>query len=262
VATITEIYDYLRILYARVGKPHCLVCGREIRKHSNEEIIQSIARRGQKLVPKKTRKVMGVEINEDTVRIYAPVVVGRKGEYYQLLYDLLGKGLRKGKGRRQDTLSLREQIIGFRKIKSTTSTLWSTRYLSLSLPHSKQAAMERLSEAVERALDESEGLVKIEEHGERLVSAKFMCAYDGFSFPEVEPRLFSFNSPYGACPACNGLGTKHLFTTSRARCAMARVCAPRHLMCFWSMGERQNPPVANERRPKPPSRPRVLKTSI
>ena len=90
VATITEIYDYLRILYARVGKPHCLVCGREIRKHSNEEIIESIARTVSSHVPKKTKKVMGVEISDDVVRIYAPVVVGRKGEYYQLLYDLLG----------------------------------------------------------------------------------------------------------------------------------------------------------------------------
>src|SRR5581483_2088999 len=110
VATITEIYDYLRILYARVGKPHCLVCGREIRKHSNEEIIHSIAESVEKLVPKKTRKVMGVEINEDTVRIFAPVVVGRKGEYYQLLYDLLGKGYERVKVDGK-LLSLREQII-------------------------------------------------------------------------------------------------------------------------------------------------------
>ncbi|HXK31748.1 MAG TPA: excinuclease ABC subunit A, partial [Candidatus Paceibacterota bacterium] len=80
VATITEIYDYLRILYARAGKPHCLVCGREIRKHSNQEIIELV------------RKMM-----KGVVHIYAPVVVGRKGEYYQLLYDLLGKGFEKAK---------------------------------------------------------------------------------------------------------------------------------------------------------------------
>jgi excinuclease ABC subunit A len=90
VATITEIYDYMRILFARVGKPHCLICGREIKKLSNEEIIQSIIDNVAKSTPKKTRKVMGVDIHEDTVRIFAPVVVGRKGEYYQLLYDLLG----------------------------------------------------------------------------------------------------------------------------------------------------------------------------
>jgi excinuclease ABC subunit A len=210
VATITEIYDYLRILYARVGKPHCLVCGREIRKHSNEEIIHSIAEGVEKLVPKKTRKVMGVEINEDTVRIMAPVVVGRKGEYYQLLYDLLGKGYERVKVDGK-ILSLREQIILSKNKKHDIDALVDEILVS-EFANSKQAAMERLSEAVERALDESEGLVKIEDHnGERLVSAKFMCAYDGFSFPEVEPRLFSFNSPYGACTACNGLGTKHLF---------------------------------------------------
>jgi excinuclease ABC subunit A len=211
VATITEIYDYLRILYARVGKPHCLVCGREIRKHSNEEIIHSIAESVQKLVPKKTRTVMSVEIREDTVRIFAPVVVGRKGEYYQLLYDLLGKGYENVKVDGK-VLSLREQIILSKNKKHDIDALVDEILVS-EFSHSKQAAMERLSEAVERALEESEGLVKIEDHtGERLVSAKFMCAYDGFSFPEVEPRFFSFNSPYGACPACNGLGTKHLFS--------------------------------------------------
>src|ERR1700690_3425974 len=75
VATITEIYDYLRILYARVGKPHCLICGREIRKHSNEEIIASIVDGVAKLSPKKTRKVMGVAINDETIKIFTPVVV-------------------------------------------------------------------------------------------------------------------------------------------------------------------------------------------
>src|SRR3989338_8851147 len=80
VATITEIYDYLRILYARVGKPHCLVCNREIRKHSNQEIIELV------------RKMM-----KGVVRIYAPVVIGRKGEYYQLLYDYLNKGFERAR---------------------------------------------------------------------------------------------------------------------------------------------------------------------
>ncbi len=211
VATITEIYDYLRILYARVGKPHCLICGREIRKHSNEEIIHSIIESVAKLTPKKSRKIMGVEIHEDVVRIYAPVVVGRKGEYYQLLYDLLGKGFEKVKidGKMQN---LREQIILSKNKKHTIDALVD-EILIADFAREKQSSMERLSEAVERALQEAEGLVKIEDtNGERLVSAKFMCAYDGFSFPEVEPRLFSFNSPYGACPACNGLGTKHMFS--------------------------------------------------
>ncbi|HVV14948.1 MAG TPA: excinuclease ABC subunit UvrA [Candidatus Paceibacterota bacterium] len=214
VATITEIYDYMRILFARVGKPHCLVCGREIKKLSNEEIIQSIVDSVGKSAPKKTRKVMGVDIHEDTVKIFSPLVVGRKGEYYQLLYDLLGKGFEKAKI--DGTVrNLREQVILSKYQKHSIDALVDEILVTdfaLAQKDSKrrEAALERLSEAVERALTESDGLVKIEDaHGERLISAKFMCPYDGFSFPEVEPRLFSFNSPYGACPACNGLGTKH-----------------------------------------------------
>lgn len=214
VATITEIYDYLRILFARVGKPHCLECGREIRKHSNEEIIHSIADGVTKRLASgqaKSRKVMGVELSEETVKIFAPVVVGRKGEYYQLLYDLLGKGFEKVKVD-GEMKSLREQILLSKNKKHDIYALVD-EILSVEFVRSKPAALERLSEAVERALAESDGLVMVEDvSGERLVSAKFMCAYDGFSFPEVEPRLFSFNSPYGACPACNGLGTKHMFS--------------------------------------------------
>jgi len=208
VATITEIYDYMRILYARVGKPHCPTCGREIKKLSNEEIIQSVVEGVSKHAPKKTRKVMGVDINEDTVKIFSPVVVGRKGEYYQLLYDLLGKGYEKAKidG---EVKSLRSQII-LSKYKKHDIDVLVDEILAGDFAKKQSGALERLSEAVERALTESDGLVKVEDaHGERLISAKFMCPYDGFSFPEVEPRLFSFNSPYGACPACNGLGTKH-----------------------------------------------------
>jgi excinuclease ABC subunit A len=211
VATITEIYDYLRILYARVGKPHCLVCGREIKKHSNEEIIESIIESVTHAAPKKVKKVMGVDINEDTVKIFAPVVVGRKGEYYQLLYDLLGKGFERAKidGK---IISLRERVELSRHKKHDISVLVD-EILTADFARAKSASVERLSEAVERALEEANGLVMVEDaQGARLISAKFMCPYDGFSFPEVEPRLFSFNSPYGACPVCNGLGTKHVWT--------------------------------------------------
>ncbi len=211
VATITEIYDYLRILYARVGKPHCLVCGREIKKHSNQEIVESIADTVSSHIPKKVKKVMGVEIIEDAVRIYAPVVVGRKGEYYQMLYDLLGKGFEKAKidGK---LVSLRDRVELARHKKHDIDALVDEILIS-EFQRNKASALERLGEAVERALEEADGLVKVEEAGvERIISTKFMCAYDGFSFPEVEPRLFSFNSPYGACPACNGLGTKHFWS--------------------------------------------------
>ncbi|MDZ4225979.1 MAG: excinuclease ABC subunit UvrA [Patescibacteria group bacterium] len=224
VATITEIYDYLRVLYARVGKPHCLICGREIKKHSNEEIIQSVVESVSKNAPPASRKatqgkqknikVFDVEISNETVKIFAPVVVGRKGEYYQLLYDLLGKGFERIKidG---ELKSLRERVTLSKYKKHNIDVLVDEILVTdFTRPSTnsgqKAAAMERLSEAVERALQESGGLVRVEDtSGSRLISAKFMCPYDGFSFPEVEPRLFSFNSPYGACPACNGLGTKH-----------------------------------------------------
>ncbi len=211
VATITEIYDYLRILYARVGKPHCLVCGREIKKHSNEEIVQSVLETVGAHIPKKTKKVMGVDISDDAVRIYAPVVVGRKGEYYQMLYDLLNKGFERAKVDGK-LISLRERVELSRHKKHDIDALVDEILIS-EFQRNKGPALERLSEAVQRALEEADGLVKIEEAGkERIISSKFMCAYDGFSFPEVEPRLFSFNSPYGACPHCNGLGTKHFWS--------------------------------------------------
>ena len=236
VATITEIYDYMRILFARVGKPHCLVCGREIRKHSNEEIIQSIIESVAKHTPKKTRKVMGVEISEDTIKIFSPMVVGRKGEYYQMLYDLLGKGFEKAKI--DGTLvSLREPVLLARHKKHSISPLVD-EILIADFTRTRAAAVERLSEAVERALAESGGLVEIEDaQGIRLVSAKFMCAYDGFSFPEVEPRLFSFNSPYGACPACNGLGTKHFFSEEPCPVCHGKRLRPEALNVFLGDGK-------------------------
>ena len=106
---VTALMQYMRILFARVGHPHCLVCGREIKKLSNEEIIESITSSVAKAKPKKTKEVMGVEINTDTVRIYAPVVVGRKGEYYQLLYDLLNKGYERARVDGK-LVSLRERV--------------------------------------------------------------------------------------------------------------------------------------------------------
>ena len=218
VATITEIYDYLRILYARIGRPHCLVCGNEIKKLSNEEIknfvLEKIAEK-RELFPKSQ------------IEIFSPIVRGRKGEYYQLLYDLLGRGysyvlvdgVRK---------SLRERIILTKTKKHEISVLVD----SLSLAEFKtdeKNANERLAEAIEKAIGESEGLLVVrfkdmspashkatqdaESKNEFLLSAKWACPKDGFSFPEIEPRLFSFNSPYGACPDCNGLGTKYFFGT-------------------------------------------------
>jgi excinuclease ABC subunit A len=209
VATITEIYDYLRILYARVGRPHCLVCGREIKRLSQEEIMNTILETVNSIdITKGEKKVMGVGVTTAKLGIYSPVVVGRKGEYYQLLYDLLGKGYTQVKVD-GEVKKLREQIILDKNKKHTIDVLVDEIFLN-EFHDDKTGSKERLSEAVEKALEESNGLLRIDSpEGEKLISSKFMCPYDGFSYPEVEPRLFSFNSPYGACPNCNGLGTKY-----------------------------------------------------
>ena len=222
VATITEIYDYLRVLYARVGKPHCTICGREVRKLSNEEILESVlsvvdAAHRNDVRPRYTRSDV-VKKGSLTrggsaakIRISSPMVVGRKGEYYQLLYDMLNKGYEKAVIDGEEK-SLRSRIELKKHFKHDIDIIVDELYISEFVDDPK-GARERVSEAIERALHESEGLVKIiDAAGEsRIVSAKFMCPYDGFSFPEIEPRLFSFNSPYGACPECKGLGTKYFF---------------------------------------------------
>jgi len=217
VATITEIYDYLRILFARVGHPHCLVCGSEINKLSNEEIKNFVlekisAYEANKLKAKKLELPVYVEI-------FSPIVRGRKGEYYQLLYDLLGRGYSEVMidGERK---KLREQIILSKTKKHEISVLVDSINIT-EFKSEEKAAGERLSESIEKAIHESEGLLVVRFRNtadnektpteEFLLSAKWACPKDGFSFPEIEPRLFSFNSPYGACPDCNGLGTKHLF---------------------------------------------------
>lgn len=228
VATTTEIYDYLRILFARVGKPHCLTCGREIHRISKEEILNTIIK--QVTTHNRTGKnVMGVDINDQKVKVYAPVVVGRKGEYYQLLYDLLGKGYDKVKVD-GNVVRLREQIILDKNKKHSIDVLVDEIFLSEFKVVGRDTkkfenAKERLSEALEKAIEEAQGLIKIEfPDEEKLMSVKFMCPYDGFSYPEIEPRLFSFNSPYGACATCNGLGTREFFSNETCEtCKGARL---------------------------------------
>ena len=225
VATITEIYDYLRILYARIGHPHCLICGEEITKLSNEEIKNFILEKiteKQKQVSKsdfdtKKRKITFPLYAE----IFAPVVKGRKGEYYQLLYDLLGKGYSYVlvDGERK---SLRERIELSKTARHSIDVLVESISLT-DFTTDFKSTEERLAEDLEKALNESDGQVKIMfrdighesdknyKPEEFFMSSKLSCPRDGYSYPEVEPRLFSFNSPYGACPECNGLGTKYFF---------------------------------------------------
>ncbi|MBP6881064.1 MAG: excinuclease ABC subunit UvrA [Candidatus Pacebacteria bacterium] len=215
VATITEIYDYLRIVYARIGQPYCLDVDVPIQKMSQDEILslvlKSIEDREVKSAKKQTEKVMGIELSKGRVTIFAPVVVGRKGEYYQMLYDLLGKGYETVKidGHIKQ---LRDRIELTKTKRHDIDVLIDEIYVS-EFTDDPKGSRERLSEAVELALLEANGLVKIEspDGSERILSAKFICPTDGSSFPEVEPRLFSFNSPYGACSECNGLGVVGIF---------------------------------------------------
>jgi len=231
VATITEIYDYLRVLFARVGKPHCLICNRPINRISKEEIMRTIL---DTITERTTRakKIFGVDINNAKIRIYAPVVLGRKGEYYQMLYDMLGKGYERV---RIDGVmyKLRDRIVLEKNKKHDIEILVDEIFISefqakarVNLTQTQtDNARERLSESLERAIQEADGLIRIEypeseksakvglaEADQSLMSVKFMCPYDGFSYPEIEPRLFSFNSPYGACSVCNGLGTESIFS--------------------------------------------------
>jgi excinuclease ABC subunit A len=245
VATITEIYDYLRVMYARIGHPHCPECGEEIKKLSNEEILNfildSIRTRELKSstsngARKGKRTVMGVTWDETEIKIFSPVVRGRKGEYYQLLYDLLGKGF--AEVRLDGTMKkLREQIT-LSKNKAHNIDVLVDNFAVHEFKDNKEGSRMRLAEAVERALIESDGLVTIRiDEEEFIVSAKFACKNDGFSFPEIEPRLFSFNSPYGACPTCNGLGSKYFGGDEPCDTCHGARLRPEALNVFISTGQ-------------------------
>ncbi len=212
VATITEIYDYLRVLYARIGIPHCLLCSEPIKKLSNDEIIQFIL-----------NKVNVSERKDEISRIliFAPVVRGRKGEYYQLLYDYLGKGYVKARVD-GDLCHLRERIVLDKNKKHDIDILVDEIEIG-----DMEKIKERLSESVPLALSLAEDTVRVvfsydggklrlsdlgKKWEEFAMSARYTCPNDGFSFVEIEPRLFSFNSPYGACPECHGIGTESLWS--------------------------------------------------
>ncbi len=209
VATITEIYDYLRVLFARAGKPFCPRCGKAIEKLTNEEIVDFV-----------------IEIAKDNksgknLVILAPVVRGRKGEYYQMLYDFLNAGFSEVRidG---EYYSLRDRI-ELSRYKQHTIELVVDR-IPATLDFKEKDNRLRLSEAIEHALKYGNDVVTAVTDEEHSLSAKFTCPHDGFSFPEIEPRLFSFNSPYGACAACNGLGTESIFSEK-----ICPVCAGKRL---------------------------------
>lgn len=237
VATVTEIYDYLRVLYARAGQPYCINHDVPIIRLSKEEMIRMVWERVSGKTTNTDGTVMGVDFDRTQVVVFAPVVVGRKGEYYQLLYDLLSKGYERvmvdGKEH-----SLREKIELDRNkrhdIDAVVDSIFVTEFV-----RNPDGARERLSEALELALKEADGLVKIKHADGTLetLSSKFICPDDGMSFPEVEPRLFSFNSPYGACPNCNGLGTKSLFSSDPCPVCNGKRLRPEAQRVYLKAGE-------------------------
>ncbi len=185
VGTVTEIYDYLRVLYANLGTPYCYNCGKEITSQSPTQIVDEILK-----LPAKSRVI-----------IYSPVVRGRKGEFGSLLKKLVKDGFTRAKidG---ETMFL-EDDIKIEKNKKHTIDVVIDRIII------KDDIANRLTDSVETALNLSNGLVKIEilnENRELIFSEKAACIDCGISYPEISPRIFSFNNPYGACEYCRGLG--------------------------------------------------------
>ncbi len=214
VATITEIYDYLRVLFARIGTPHCVTCKKPIQKLTVEEMVN--------VVIDGTKENRAKGKRPGSVMILAPVVRGRKGEYYQLLYDLYSAGFAKVRIDGKEYL-LSEQIkLGRYKQHTIEVVVDTVPVQDINEKDNRQ----RLAEALETALEYGKDVVNViyPDKTERMLSSKFSCPECGFSFPEIEPRLFSFNSPYGACEACTGLGTKELFSEEECKvCKGARL---------------------------------------
>jgi excinuclease ABC subunit A len=191
VGTVTEIYDYLRLLWARIGKPHCFNCGRPIAAQSAEQIID---------------QVMAME-DGTRFMVLAPIVRGRKGEYGKQFDELRSEGFTRVKVDGEIRL-LEEDIVLDKKFKHDISVVVDRLVM-------KADARKRLADSVETAVALADGILEIEtvprDGGEPEVhtfSERFACLHCGISMPELEPRIFSFNSPHGACPRCTGLGSQ------------------------------------------------------
>ena len=187
VGTVTEIYDYLRLLYARAGRPHCPVCGRPIAGQSIDAIVEQIL-----ALPEGTR-----------FTVNAPVVRERKGEFRDLLEHLRNEGFTRAKIDGELHL-LEEPPVLDKKLKHTIEVVVDRLVM-------REDLRARLTQSVETAVALAEGLVAIDplDGGEsRTYSERFACPEHGVSLPELEPRIFSFNSPQGACPRCTGLGSQ------------------------------------------------------
>jgi excinuclease ABC subunit A len=196
VGTITEIYDYLRVVYASVGVPHCPNCGKPITRQSSEQIVQAILQ-GEICKP------------DDRIMILAPIVRGRKGAYRKELEKFAQDGY--VRVRINGELYPLDDFPALDKRKNHTIEIVVDRLLV------KQGIASRLEQSIATALKLASGLLTVAVVGgkEQTFSEKLACPDCGISVPVLEPRSFSFNSPYGACPACNGLGSKYDFDPSK-----------------------------------------------
>lgn len=215
VGTITEIYDYLRLLFARTGNPFCYLCGRPIESQTVQEIVDRILD-----LPKK--------YNDDAVRvlILSPIVKSRKGEYEDLLMNLSNKGfarvrvdgeirnleeeikLDKQKKHNIEIVVDRLSINNYQRTKNKEQERGDTEKIE-ELDEEFKAFRQRLTDSVETALRYGEGEVIVNVYDQQkdiLFSENLVCKHDGISYPQIEPHTFSFNSPHGACPSCSGLG--------------------------------------------------------
>src|SRR5512136_368055 len=192
VGTVTEIYDYLRLLFARVGEPFCPHCGSPISSQTLQQMTETLLR-----LPKGT-----------PLTVLSPIVRGKKGEYRKELDELRGDGF------------VRVRIDGQMRDLSEEIRLDKNKRHEIDVVVDrlvvKEGAEKRINDSLEIASHLSEGIVKVEREGSPPIvfSQKFSCIRCGFSFPEITPRMFSFNSPQGACPSCSGLGTRRFFDPS------------------------------------------------
>ncbi len=193
VGTITEIYDYLRLLYSSIGIPHCPVCGNEISRQTTEQILQH---------------VLALK-SEDRLMVMAPIVRGRKGEYKKDLEKLARQGF--VRARIDGVLRSLDEDIVLDKRKNHTIEVVVDRLMV------KPGIEKRLEASIDTATKLANGLVLIVvvNGEERLYSQKLACTECGASIPQLEPRSFSFNSPYGACEECHGLGSKWTFNSAK-----------------------------------------------
>jgi len=186
VGTVTEIYDYLRVLFARIGTPYCHKCGRRIQSQTTDQIVDAI---------------MALPINS-RIEVLAPVVRGRKGEYKEFITRLKRRGYVRAMvdGKIYEI----EKIPPLERYKKHDIEIVIDRIIM------KDGIRKRLADSAEIALKEANGILTIIVNGKETIrfSQKLACMHCSISYPEIAPRMFSFNSPYGACPACDGLGTK------------------------------------------------------